>query len=702
MRDTHHSRPGAASTEEKQVSTTSRETLVGRLLDARYLIGERIARGGMASVHLASDVRLDRTVAVKIMHPGLGDDDDFTARFQREARSAARLNHPNVVAVFDQGEDQGLVYLVMEYVPGHTLRDVIRSESPMPPRRALGLVEPLLVALSAAHDAKLIHRDVKPENVLITPDGRIKVADFGLARAVTGSTSTATTGVLIGTVSYLAPELVVNEGADARSDVYAVGALLYEMLTGQKPHVGDTPIQIAYKHVHEDIGRPSQVIGGIPPYVDALVARATSRARDQRSADAHVLLQQVRRARNALDQGLDDDLELTQDLQPHQTSLLPPDSVDLESTELALAAAAAMPAPLDPFPPSMFDNPTWDDRPYDQGLDETAAVAVPSPAARAEPVPPAATGPHQPMSRAEFALQSRPPRRRGPILLVLVLVLAVLAAMLGWYLGVGRYDKAPTLTGMTVAQAQKRAAGLDYTVRPSGQAYSETVPKGLIVSTDPGPDGKILTGGTIAAVVSKGKERYAVPDLSGRSQGDARSALAGLHLRVGSVQRRYSEKVAKDLVVGTVLDTGALVKRGTSIDLRVSRGRRPIEVTRVVGRAEAGAVKTLQDAGLKPTLTRAYDDKVAKGRVVSQDPDSGNLYKGDTVQLTVSNGPKPIDVPGVAGRNDSAARKILEDAGFKVRIKKERFYVGGGLVIRQSPGGGSQARPGSTITLFIV
>src|SRR5699024_10908158 len=253
---------------------------------------------------------LDRQVALKVMRSGLGDNQEFTARFEREARAAARLNHPNVVAVFDQGEDQGLVYQVMEYVPGHTLRDSLRDDAPMHPERALALLEPLLIALSAAHRAGIIHRDVKPENVLITPEGAVKVTDFGLARAVTNANA-ATTGVLIGTVSYLAPELVTNSGAAARSDVYAVGALLYEVLTGNRPHTGESAIQIAYQHVHADIPAPSRSVGQIPSYVDALVARATARDRDQRAADADVLLRQVRRVRQSLALGLAEDPELT-------------------------------------------------------------------------------------------------------------------------------------------------------------------------------------------------------------------------------------------------------------------------------------------------------------------------------------------------------------------------------------------------------
>ncbi len=262
---------------ERMTADRVSDPLIGRLLDGRYLVGPRVARGGMATVYEATDTRLDRTVAVKVMHAGLGDDDEFSRRFRREAQAAARLAHHNVVAVFDQGDDDGTLFLVMEYVPGITLRDLIRTEAPMAPVKALTVIEPVLSALGAAHRAGMIHRDVKPENVLLADDGRVKVADFGLARAVNSETQHTSTGVLIGTVSYLSPELVVDGRADARSDVYAAGVLIYEMLTGQKPHQADSPIQVAYKHVHEDIPPPSRRMPSLPPYVDALVARATAR-----------------------------------------------------------------------------------------------------------------------------------------------------------------------------------------------------------------------------------------------------------------------------------------------------------------------------------------------------------------------------------------------------------------------------------------
>src|SRR6476620_8908601 len=297
------------------VDRTVADPMIGRVLDGRYRVGPRIARGGMATVYEATDLRLDRTCALKIMHSGLGDDDEFAARFVREARSAARLSNPHVVSVFDQGDDHGTLFLAMEYIPGHTLRDLIRKESPMSPAKALAVIDPVLSALAAAHQAGMIHRDVKPENVLLADDGRVKVADFGLARAISAETQhTATGGVLIGTVSYLAPELVVDGRAAARSDVYAAGVVLYEMLTGRKPHEGESPIQVAYKHVHEDVPPPSALVPGLPAYVDALVSRATARDLDQRPADAGVLLHQVHRVAQALRDGVREDEELTRDL----------------------------------------------------------------------------------------------------------------------------------------------------------------------------------------------------------------------------------------------------------------------------------------------------------------------------------------------------------------------------------------------------
>ena len=286
---------------ETSAGTRVADALVGRVIDGRYRVERRLARGGMATVYEALDMRLDRTVALKIMHPGLAEDANFVSRFVREAKSAARLTDPHVVAVFDQGEDGDVVYLAMEYVPGRTVRDVLKEHGRLSPEQALTIMDPVLQALEAAHRAGFVHRDVKPENVLLTDDGRVKVADFGLARAISAATSTAATqGMLIGTVAYLSPEQVERGIADARSDVYGAGILLYEMLTGAVPFAGETPLAVAYQHVNAAVPTPSTVRPGISPAVDGIVARATARDAGDRYQDAAGFLDDVRDLRRTL------------------------------------------------------------------------------------------------------------------------------------------------------------------------------------------------------------------------------------------------------------------------------------------------------------------------------------------------------------------------------------------------------------------
>ena len=282
------------------MTTAGSTSLIEHVLDGRYRVLSHLADGGMATVYVALDLRLDRKVALKVMRPDLAKDETFVSRFRREARSAAKLSHPNVVAVYDQGEDDGNVFLTMELVNGLTLRQVMQAEGPLTPRAALDIIDPVLQALGAAHSAGLIHRDVKPENVILREDGTVKVADFGLARAIATGTSTAQTGVLLGTVAYLSPEQVERGVADARSDVYAAGLLLFEMLAGSKAFLGDSPIHVAYQHVHSEVPAPSSRINTVPAALDQLVARASARNPDDRPRDANEMLSELRRSRQLL------------------------------------------------------------------------------------------------------------------------------------------------------------------------------------------------------------------------------------------------------------------------------------------------------------------------------------------------------------------------------------------------------------------
>ncbi|MBV9832217.1 MAG: Stk1 family PASTA domain-containing Ser/Thr kinase, partial [Marmoricola sp.] len=644
----------------------------------RYRVGPKIARGGMATVYEATDLRLDRTVAVKVMHEGLADDEEFVSRFQREARSAARLAHHNVVAVFDTGDDHGTLFLVMEYVPGMTLRDLIRQDAPMSPAKALAVIEPVLSALAAAHDAGILHRDVKPENVLLADDGRVKVADFGLSRAINSETQhTATGGVLIGTVSYLSPELVVDNRADARADVYAAGVIIYEMLTGQKPHQADSPIQVAYKHVHEDIPAPSARVPSVPPYVDALVARATARDTALRPADARVLLHQVRRVRQALDHGVTHDPDLVADLTPtgpitdrEHTGELP--AQILEPQDLAAIAELEQAFSGDPA-----------DRVYDQERDAPPVRRQAAP--RRTPPPP------------------RPRRsRRGPVWLAVVLLLAVAAGLAGWYFGVARYTLTPGVIDMTRTAAQAKLAHEGLGMKVESSAYSETVRKGNVVSTDPAPGDRVLKDGTVGAVISLGPERHQVPDVRGKTLDQAQQALQDAKLSYGDQLGRYDDTVPKGDVIATDPPAGTTLRRDTAVDVVVSKGPKPISIPDTTGQRADKAQARLQHLGFKVTTSSVNSDTVPLGRVISQDPSSGTGTKGDQIALVVSKGPVLVAVPNVRGMGLQAATQRLEAAGFQVKVRHASLYVGVMYVVGSDPSGGTMARKGSTVTVSIV
>jgi len=661
--------------------------LIGRMLDGRYRISGRIARGGMATVYEAIDQRLDRVVAVKVMHPGLGDDDEFSARFVSEARSAARLSHPNVVAVYDQGNDDGTVFLAMELVQGHTLRDTIGKEAPMSPARALALLEPVVSALAAAHRADLVHRDVKPENVLIADDGRVKVADFGLAKAVSGQTKHTATGVLIGTVSYIAPELVVEGRSDARADVYAVGVILFELLTGAKPHQGETPIQVAYKHVHEDVPAPSSKVDGIPDYVDALVARATARDREQRPADAGVLLQHLRRVTQALNAGVREDEDLVADLMPRapqaEAAVDAPLHVPTDTAEV-------LKRPRDVLPPVVREPTSTLDT-----LDRSDLSAQP---VRLAPTPPPERGPRPPRERP-----GRPRRsKRGPILLVLALLLAAAVGAGAWWFGYARYTTTPGVIGLTQEEATTKLekAGLEVVVGES--EYSNTVQKGRVISSDPGPGDRVLDGDKVAIVLSKGKEVYDLPKLAGLTVDQAQDKLFDTKLAFGKVIEQFSETVKDGIVIASDPKAGTTLRPGAIVDLIVSKGRRPIQVGDWVGKDAERAQTVLERRGLNVDTTSQYDDDVADGLVISQDPSGGTLYKGDTVELLVSLGPELVEVPNVRAAGVDSATQTLTDLGFVVSTQEAPGYLGLGFVFSQDPDPGTELPKGSTVTLYLI
>ncbi|TWH01332.1 serine/threonine-protein kinase [Nocardioides sp. J9] len=712
---------GEAAARRGDPAGTSRteDHLSGRLLDGRYRVGPRIARGGMASVYEAVDTRLDRTVAVKVMHPGLGDattqEDSFARRFVREAKAAAGLSHPNVVAVYDQGRDEagdGTTYLVMEYVPGHTLRDTITKEAPMSPERALAILDPVLSALGSAHRAGLIHRDVKPENVLIADDGRIKVADFGLAKAVSAETQhTATNGVLIGTVSYLAPELVVEQRADARADVYAAGVILFELLTGTKPHTGETPIAVAYRHVHHDVPPPSSVVPGLPAYVDALVARATTRDPSLRPADATVLLHHVHRVAQALHDGVREDPELVADLLPSARS------VDGDTTPEPVGSLLAQAPGLLPAPTA----PRAGTATRDTDGERTSVI----PASAASPAERTARRPRQGAAPAAVAARPGPDgdhngpgaagahgagRRRSRRGLVLTLVVALVLAGLGaagYWFGWGRYTSTPGVVGLEQAAAETKLddAGLGATIE---EVHSDNVAAGHVVSTDPRPGARILPGDDVTLTVSLGPEVYDVPDLAGLTVEDAEQSLAEVRMVLGRQVERWSETVPKGRVIrsrpafGT--DAAKALPVDTAVAVVVSKGRKPIKVGSWAGRDAEKLEKTLEGRGLQvKVVDTEYSDDVPQGHVISHTPKAGStLYRGDEVELVVSKGPELVTVPSVRYSSTSSAVEKLEDLGFKVKKERASIYLSGQVAWDTEPGSGARVRKGSTIILYVV
>jgi beta-lactam-binding protein with PASTA domain/serine/threonine protein kinase len=722
------------------VQENASDPLVGTLVDHRYVVHSRLASGGMSTVYLATDRRLERDVALKVLHPHLAGDPQFLDRLGREAKAAARLSHPHVVGVLDQGEDGRLAYLVMEYIKGHTLRDVINGKGALPPRLALALIDPVVEGLGAAHTAGLIHRDIKPENVLIADDGRIKLGDFGLARAISTSTST---GSLIGTVAYLSPELVLGRQADARSDIYSVGIMLYEMITGRQPFDGEVPIQVAYQHVNSSVGAPSAHVPGLAAEIDELVQWCTANDPERRPVDGNTLLSELRHIRTNLS-----DAEL--DLQPPAA---------LPSTPPAVAAPPGRPpgsqgqAPRPAADPSVppaaradaahtevlgglqqpteviphGSNPTTvmsgaprrpaygplstpDEEPYrgPQGHGPGAG-------AQAAPAVPASKRAQRKQDREEQKARQRAAatpirslregnnRRRG-VLWVLVLVLAaLLAAGAGWFFGMGPGSPGtiPQVANKTVAEAQQllRTAGFQSTVK---DVFDDNVPPGLVVGSEPEAGQVIRKFQPVSLAASKGPELFPLPELSGKSLDQAKTALNGAGMALGQITETYDETAAAGTVLAQAPRSGNPVRHGTPVNLTVSKGPQPIPVPDVRGQEQDDAVKALEAAGLKAVVSpeTVNDRKVPEGAVVAQDPASGNLTRGGAVTLTISKGPKLVDVPSFIGKQAKEAQEALRQLGFEVRVNN---ILGGffGTVRDQDPVN-TKAPEGSTVTLTVV
>jgi serine/threonine-protein kinase len=633
--------------------------MVGRLIDGRYQVRSRIARGGMATVYLATDLRLERRVAIKVMHGHLADDTQYKARFIQEARSAARLAHPNVVNVYDQGQDEDTAYLVMEYLPGITLRELLQEHPVLTTDQAMDIMDAVLSGLAAAHRNGIVHRDLKPENVLLADDGRIKISDFGLARAATAQTATG--NALLGTIAYLSPELVTRGIADARSDIYAVGIMLYEMLAGEQPFKGEQPFQIAQQHANDTVPTPSSKNPRVPAEVDELVLWATARDPEQRPRDARAMLEQLHETRRILQDG-----------------------------PAPVTAATASPTMvMPPSPPAASES-------------ETQVLGT-----RARP----RTGPVSRDSTTALAAIADRRRSRGRWLFVLVILLAALAGATGWYFGSGPGSKVliPDVAGHDIASATSILQKADLVVAPAPmEAFSVSIEEGKVVGTDPDVGTAVAHGGTVTLVVSKGPEPLAMPKVVGETEDAARTLLAD-SFEVGESEYRFDAKVDEGVVIaatgvdrsGKSLDLSTVSQYwdGQPVTLTVSLGPIPS----IAGLSVDDAKKTLAAKGLVGSTTddlHEWSDDVDKGKVIGFKPlpEGTIVTKGTELQLIVSDGVEQVKVPDVVGKSWYEAKKALLDAGFTLDYDTRADLLPSAVEVRRTdPEAGTTVDKGSTI-----
>jgi beta-lactam-binding protein with PASTA domain len=628
---------------------TTTDTLIDRVFDKRYVIKRKLGSGGMADVYLAEDQELGRRVALKLLDERHASDEQFVERFRREAQSAAGLNHPNIVSIFDRGRAEGTYYIAMEYLDGRTLKELLVRNGPTPIPIAIDYARQILGALAFAHRNGIVHRDIKPHNIVVGGDGRLKVTDFGIARS--GTSQMTEVGSIVGTAQYLSPEQARGAPVDPRSDLYSLGVVLYEMLTGKVPFTGDTPVEIAMKHLSQVPKPPSEWREEVPHDLDAVVMRALAKDPDQRYGSAEEMDADLARVARGV--------SVSRETEDAMTQVLAGAGISSAQTMISRPRAVAPPAP--------------------------PVYRAPSP----------------------YYEEPQPGRSIWPWLLALGLIIA--GGIGGWFLYTKIQDQINsnkpiavpdvTLLARPLAVAKIKEQGL---VPRVVTASSDTVPKGQVSDENPGGGSKVAKGSTVTLTVSTGIAQVKVPNVVGQDVNQAVATLAGIGLNPNIV-RVYSTAQA-DTVTAQQPHAGDQVPKGENVRINVSRGAKPVQVPDVTGQPFANAKSALQGQGFTVERVDVQSDQYPQGVVVASSPPPGSsVAKGTKITLSVSKGPATTQVPDVSGQTQADATQILEGAGLTVAVVQD-FVTDpsqDGIVISQDPPAGADAKAGEVVTIHV-